>query len=163
MKDFENDYTPQYLALDPKYKALRANLSRLEKQIETAQQTSAQQALQVGRTVQEALTAAPGCVRRQHVLDFFVQVGMLVHDLRQALLAHGRLGLQLDDFLESPAIYVRRQHVLDRILKELGRVPVCLVEALRRDRLRGRKVGLTLCGGNVDSDVFARVLAGGTH
>jgi len=33
----------------------------------------------------------------------------------------------------------------------------------QRDRLRGRKVGLTLCGGNVDSDVFARVLAGGTH
>jgi threonine dehydratase len=33
----------------------------------------------------------------------------------------------------------------------------------QRERLRGRKVGLTLCGGNVDSDVFARVLAGGTH
>ena len=33
----------------------------------------------------------------------------------------------------------------------------------QRGRLRGRKVGLTLCGGNVDSDVFARVLAGGTH
>jgi threonine dehydratase len=32
-----------------------------------------------------------------------------------------------------------------------------------RDRLRGRKVGLTLCGANVDSDVFARVLAGGSH
>jgi threonine dehydratase len=32
----------------------------------------------------------------------------------------------------------------------------------QRARLRGRKVGLTLCGGNVDSDVFARVLAGGS-
>jgi len=32
-----------------------------------------------------------------------------------------------------------------------------------RARLRGRKVGLTLCGANVDSDVFARVLAGGAH
>jgi len=32
-----------------------------------------------------------------------------------------------------------------------------------RGRLRGRKVGLTLCGANVDSDVFARVLAGGSH
>jgi threonine dehydratase len=31
-----------------------------------------------------------------------------------------------------------------------------------RARLRGRKVGLTLCGGNVDTDVFARVLSGGT-
>ena len=32
-----------------------------------------------------------------------------------------------------------------------------------REGLRGRKVGLTLCGANVDSDVFARVLAGGSH
>jgi threonine dehydratase len=29
-----------------------------------------------------------------------------------------------------------------------------------RAQLAGRKVGVTLCGGNVDSDVFARVLAG---
>ena len=29
--------------------------------------------------------------------------------------------------------------------------------------LGGRKIGLTLCGANVDSDVFARVLAGGSH
>jgi threonine dehydratase len=33
----------------------------------------------------------------------------------------------------------------------------------RRGQLRGRKVGLTLCGGNVDSDVFARVLGGGNR
>ena len=32
-----------------------------------------------------------------------------------------------------------------------------------RERLRGRRVGLTLCGGNVDSDVFSRVLGGGSH
>ncbi len=30
----------------------------------------------------------------------------------------------------------------------------------QRQRLRGRKVGLTISGGNVDSDLFARVLAG---
>jgi threonine dehydratase len=33
----------------------------------------------------------------------------------------------------------------------------------QRERLRGRTVGLTLCGGNVDADVYARVLAGGSH
>jgi threonine dehydratase len=39
-----------------------------------------------------------------------------------------------------------------------------LAAALKsRERLRGRKVGLTLCGANVDSDVFSRVLAGGSH
>ena len=32
----------------------------------------------------------------------------------------------------------------------------------QRGRLAGRSVGLTLCGANVDSDVFARVLAGGS-
>lgn len=30
----------------------------------------------------------------------------------------------------------------------------------QRERWRGRRVGVTLCGGNVDRDVFARVLAG---
>jgi threonine dehydratase len=33
----------------------------------------------------------------------------------------------------------------------------------QRERLRGRRVGLTLCGANVDTDVFARVLGGGSH
>jgi len=33
----------------------------------------------------------------------------------------------------------------------------------QRQRLKGQRVGLTLCGANVDSDVFARVLAGGSH
>lgn len=38
-----------------------------------------------------------------------------------------------------------------------------LAAALKqKGRLRGRKVGLTLCGGNVDADVFARVLGGGS-
>jgi threonine dehydratase len=30
-----------------------------------------------------------------------------------------------------------------------------------RDSLKGKVVGTTLCGGNVDSDVLAAVLAGG--
>ncbi len=33
----------------------------------------------------------------------------------------------------------------------------------QRDRLRGAKVGVTLCGGNVDSEQFARVLSGASH
>jgi hypothetical protein len=32
-----------------------------------------------------------------------------------------------------------------------------------RDRLRGKKIGLPLTGGNVDSDAFARVLGGASH
>ena len=46
MKDLENDYTPQYLEINPKYKTLRANLARLEQQIERERKASAQQALQ---------------------------------------------------------------------------------------------------------------------
>lgn len=40
MKDLEQDFTAQYLALDPKYKALKANLQRLEQQIETEKKRS---------------------------------------------------------------------------------------------------------------------------
>lgn len=40
MKDLEHDFTQQYLALDPKYKALKANLERLERQIEAEKQRS---------------------------------------------------------------------------------------------------------------------------
>lgn len=40
MKDLEHDFTAQYLTLDPKYKALRANLQRVEQQIETEKQRS---------------------------------------------------------------------------------------------------------------------------
>jgi uncharacterized protein involved in exopolysaccharide biosynthesis len=45
MKDLEQEYTSQYLALDTKYKAMRSNLTRLEQQIEKEKQASAGQAL----------------------------------------------------------------------------------------------------------------------
>lgn len=61
MKDLENDFTPQYLAIEPKYKALQANLKRAELQIEREQQASAQQALQ---TAEEELAGARQAVLR---------------------------------------------------------------------------------------------------
>ena len=45
LKDLEHDYTPQYLALDPKFKALKANLARIEQQIETEKSRSQRAAL----------------------------------------------------------------------------------------------------------------------
>jgi uncharacterized protein involved in exopolysaccharide biosynthesis len=45
IKDLEHDFTPQYLALDPKFKALRANLARIEKQIESEKDRSQKAAL----------------------------------------------------------------------------------------------------------------------
>ncbi len=66
MKDAENDYGPQYLAIDPKYRALRANLSRLEQQIEQERQRSAQQALQVAE--EELASAQQTTVRLQQEL-----------------------------------------------------------------------------------------------
>ena len=43
-----------------------------------------------------------------------------------------------------------------------GAGAAALAGALRqRDRWAGQSIGLALTGGNVDSDVFARVLAGG--
>lgn len=45
LKDLEHDYTAQYLAMDPKYKALRANLSRVEQQVEQEKDRSQKAAL----------------------------------------------------------------------------------------------------------------------
>lgn len=66
MKDAESDYGPQYLAIDPKYRALRANLNRLEQQIEQERQRSAQQALQVAE--EELASARQTTVRLQQEL-----------------------------------------------------------------------------------------------
>jgi integrase len=45
MKDLESEYTPQYLALDPKYKAMRTNLARIQQQLEQERKASTGQAL----------------------------------------------------------------------------------------------------------------------
>lgn len=45
VKDLEHDYTAQYLAMDPKYKALKANLARVEQQIEAEKERSQKAAL----------------------------------------------------------------------------------------------------------------------
>jgi uncharacterized protein involved in exopolysaccharide biosynthesis len=66
MKDAESDYGPQYLAIDPKYRAMRANLNRLEQQIEQERQRSAQQALQVAE--EELASARQTTVRLQQEL-----------------------------------------------------------------------------------------------
>jgi uncharacterized protein involved in exopolysaccharide biosynthesis len=44
-KDLEHDFTAQYLAMDPKYKALKANLARVEQQVETEKERSQKAAL----------------------------------------------------------------------------------------------------------------------
>ena len=60
-RDFEHDYTAQYLAMDPKYKALRANLARIEQQIESERKTSGEQAL---RSAEEDVTASRETTQR---------------------------------------------------------------------------------------------------
>ena len=59
MRDLEQDYTPQYLALDTRYKAMHGNLTRLEQQIEKEKQASAAQAL---HTAEEELASAKQAV-----------------------------------------------------------------------------------------------------
>jgi polysaccharide biosynthesis transport protein len=44
-RDLEHDFTPQYLAMDPKYKALKSNLARVEQQIEREKDRSQRAAL----------------------------------------------------------------------------------------------------------------------
>ena len=92
MKDLEHEYTASYLALDPKYKALRSNLTRLEQQIERERKSSAQQSLQVA---EEELTSARQAVvriqselnaRKREIQDFttrFAEHAALVSELKK--------------------------------------------------------------------------------
>jgi polysaccharide biosynthesis transport protein len=89
--DLEQDYTPQYLALDGKHKALRANLERLEQQIERTKGASAAQAIQAG---EEELTSARRTAvrlreelttRKQEIQNFtarFAEHSALVNELK---------------------------------------------------------------------------------
>ncbi len=61
MKDLEHEFTGPYLALDPKYKALRSNLTRAEQDIARERQTSAQQSVQ---NAEEELAGAKTAVLR---------------------------------------------------------------------------------------------------
>jgi len=92
MKDLENDYSPAYLAIDPKYKSLRANLTRLEQQIERERQSSAQQT--VHGAEEELASARQTVVRLQKELagrkrgaqDFttqFAEHSALANELRR--------------------------------------------------------------------------------
>jgi uncharacterized protein involved in exopolysaccharide biosynthesis len=67
MKDLEQEYTAQYLALDPKYKAMRANLARLEQQIEQEKRSSANKALL--KEEQEVESARRAVTRLQEELS----------------------------------------------------------------------------------------------
>jgi threonine dehydratase len=58
---------------------------------------------------------------------------------------------------EAIRIYFRDTH---NCAEGAGAAPLAAALA-ERDRLRGRRVGLVLCGGNIDSDWFATILQGG--
>jgi threonine dehydratase len=77
------------------------------------------------------------------------------------MLAHVEEIVEVDD--DEVAAAMRLLFAATHNVAE-GAGAASLAAALRhKARLRGLKVGLTLCGGNVDADVFARVLAGGSH
>ncbi|RPI44301.1 MAG: hypothetical protein EHM59_13200 [Betaproteobacteria bacterium] len=65
MKDLEHDYTPQYLAHDPKFKALKANLSRVEQQIQTERERSQKAALVEAQEEYAAAQRATQKIREQ--------------------------------------------------------------------------------------------------
>ena len=84
----------------------------------------------------------------------------------QRTLARARWGLTppwLTDLSRTPA-HARAETVAEQpMFREALRLYPPVPMMVRQNRcpvhLRGRKVGLTLSGGNVDHDVFARVLA----
>jgi uncharacterized protein involved in exopolysaccharide biosynthesis len=66
MKDLEQEYTARYLALDNKYKAMQANLARIEQQIERERRAGATRALQ--KEEQEVESARQAVLRLQEEL-----------------------------------------------------------------------------------------------
>ena len=92
MKDLETEYSLKFLEIDPNYKALRANLARLEQQIEHEQQVGSQQALQ---GAEDELVSARQTVlslqkelagRKHEVQEFttrFAEHNALMNELRQ--------------------------------------------------------------------------------
>jgi uncharacterized protein involved in exopolysaccharide biosynthesis len=66
MKDLEQEFTATYLAFEPRYKALRTNLARIEQDIQRERQTSAQQAVQ--NAEEELASARQTVLRLQHDL-----------------------------------------------------------------------------------------------
>jgi succinoglycan biosynthesis transport protein ExoP len=92
MKDLESEYGLKFLQMDPNYKAMRANLTRLEQQIEQERQAGSQQALQ---GAEEELVSARQTVlrlqkdlagRKREAQEFttrFAEHTALVNELRQ--------------------------------------------------------------------------------
>lgn len=107
MKVLEQDYTPQYLAIDTGYKAMRANLTRLEQQIEREQQTGAQQAMQAAedeaagarQTILRLQTEL--AARKQEVQEFsarFAEHTALANELVRLEDAHNAENVRLAQF-----------------------------------------------------------------
>jgi uncharacterized protein involved in exopolysaccharide biosynthesis len=67
MKDLEQEFTDRYLAAEPRYKALRLNLTRLEEQIEQEKRSSTGQALQ--KAEEEVASARETVARLQGELS----------------------------------------------------------------------------------------------
>ena len=61
------------------------------------------------------------------------------------------------DVAEAVRIYFRDIH---NVAEGAGAAPLAGLMQ-ERERMRGKKVGVILCGGNIDTDWFAQVLAGG--
>jgi len=65
IKDLEQDFTPQYLAMEPKHRALKANLDRIEQQIEADKQRSQKAALAEAQEEFAGLKRAAARIREQ--------------------------------------------------------------------------------------------------
>jgi len=63
-----------------------------------------------------------------------------------------------DEVAEAMRVYYRTTH---NLAEGAGAAPLAAL-LQEREQMRGKRVGVILCGGNVDSDVFAQVLAGQT-
>lgn len=118
-KDLENDYTAQYLVMDPKYKALKANLTRVEEQIEREKERSQKVALteaqddfaSAQRAAQKIRDQADALKKESQAFSLrFVELKRMAFDLDQ-LQETGRLAAErvrkLDAARKPAAVRIR--------------------------------------------------------
>jgi uncharacterized protein involved in exopolysaccharide biosynthesis len=116
LKDLEQDFTAQYLAMDPKYKALRANLARLEQQIEQERDRSQKAAL---HEAQEEYSGAQRAVQR--IREQAEALKQESQSFSTRFVELRRMGVELEQLQEA------RKSAADRLAKlETARKPAAV-------------------------------------
>jgi hypothetical protein len=112
LKDMENAFTAQYLAMEPKYRALRVNLERVEQQVEQEKGRSQKAALM---EAQEELAGAKRAAQRIREQADALKQEAQAFSLRFVDLR--RMGVELEQLQEVRKVALDRLNILESARK----------------------------------------------